>query len=851
MKKTLILLSIIPAFLIASKPPKTLQLNNDWQFSQTNKNEWHEATVPGSVQRDLIRLNILPDSYFGTNEEKVQWVEDGNWDFKKSFQLTANDLQYNDALLTFEGLDTHTDVYLNGSKLFHTENMFLKYEKSVKDLLREGENNLYIRFYSPINYMMPARLTNGFEYPVGNDHRDEKMSVYSRKAPYHYGWDWGMRLVQMGIWRPVLLTFYNQSRIEDFFVEQKMVSKNLVKITNHLEVFSLSDNPTEAKIRINYSIGDEKEQTETNFTLSKGINKVSLNMEIQNPKLWMPNGWGEQHLYDFTAEVVIDNEVIAEKIQCIGLRSIRVVNEEDAEGKSFYFEVNGKPMFAKGVNYIPGEIMNTLQDNDYYDRLYENITAANMNMIRVWGGGFYENKKFYELADEKGILIWQDFMFGCTPYPHDDAFLSNVAREAEYNVKLLRNHPSIAIWCGNNEVEESIKYWGFDKIYSKEIMEGFREGYDKTFRELLPEIVMKLDPQTFYLHGSPDTANWGRKESLNYGDAHYWGVWHGREPFEVLDENVPRFMSEFGFQSFPEMKTIRTFAEPKDFDIDSEVMKTHQKSGIGNEAIKQYMDMYYNTPSNFEDFVYVGLVMQGEGMKYGLEAHRRNRPFCMGTLYWQLNDSWPVVSWSGIDYYNNWKALHYKARDVFAPIALNVHKNKDMLDFYILSDKLTDMNNLKLTISLIGFTGKKEKNLQTQVMAKANASEKVHSLSIADFASLAQQENCVVHVSLTDQENKMVAETNYYFNWPNKLNLPKTQIEKSVTYADGEYTVTLLSKNLAKDVFVEIPILGAKFSDNFFDLLPGEKKVIIISSPELNKSTKTDITVKHLRQTYE
>ncbi|HTN69426.1 MAG TPA: glycoside hydrolase family 2 protein [Dysgonamonadaceae bacterium] len=851
MEKIFVLLCLIPAFLMANKPSKTLQLNEDWQFSQSNKDEWHEATIPGSVQQDLIRLNILPDPYFGTNEEKVQWVEDENWDFKKSFQLTAKDLQHDDALLTFEGLDTYADVYLNGSKLFHADNMFLKYEKSVKNLLREGENNLYIRFYSPIDYLMPARLTNGFEYPAANDHRNEKVSVYARKAPYHFGWDWGMRLVQMGIWRPVSITFYNKSRIEDFFVEQKIVSEELVEITNNVEVFSLSDNPTKAQIRINYSIGNEKPQThETTVSLTKGSNKVLLDMEIPNPKLWMPNSWGEQHLYDFTAQVVVDNEIIAQKSHRIGLRNIRVVHEDDTKGRSFYFEVNGKPMFAKGANYIPGEIMNTLQDDDYYERLYENVTAANMNMIRVWGGGFYENKKFYELADEKGVLVWQDFMFGCTPYPHDEAFLSNVAREAEYNVKLLRNHPSIAIWCGNNEVEESIKYWGFDKIYSKEIMKGFREGYDKTFRELLPDIVMRLDPQTFYLHGSPDTANWGRKESLNYGDAHYWGVWHGREPFEVLDENVPRFMSEFGFQSFPEMKTIRTFAEPKDFSIDSEVMKTHQKSGIGNEAIKQYMDMYYNTPSNFEDFVYVGLVMQGEGMKYGLEAHRRNRPFCMGTLYWQLNDSWPVVSWSGIDYYNNWKALHFKARDVFAPIAINVHKNNDTLDFHILSDELTDRNNLKLTISLINFTGKKEKNIQTQVMAKANASEKIHSLSISDFASLAQQENCVVHVSLTDQKNKVITETNYYFNWPNKLNLPKTQIEESLTYADGEYTIILSSKNLAKDVFVEIPILGAKFSDNFFDLLPGKKKVITILSPELKKSDKTNITVKHLRQTY-
>lgn len=852
MRKLLVLLSFIPILLAASNPSVTIPLNDNWQFTQTDKNEWHSATIPGSVQRDLIRLNILPDPYVGTNEKKVQWVENENWDFQKSFQLTAQDLLHDDALLTFEGLDTHADVYLNGSKLFHSENMFIKYEQSVKNLLREGQNNLYIRFFSPIQYLMPARLTNGFEYPAGNDARDEKMSVYSRKAPYHFGWDWGMRLVQMGIWRPVHLTLYNKSRINDFFVEQTSISNKLAIINNRLEVVSLEDNTTNAQLRISYAIGsEEKHIHESNITLHKGVNNVSVPLEIINPKLWMPNGWGEQHLYNFTAQVVINNEVVTEKSHRIGLRSIRVVNEPDEKGRSFYFEVNGQPMFAKGANYIPGEIMNTLQDDNYYIQLFDNIAAANMNMIRIWGGGIYENKKFYELADENGILVWQDFMFGCTPYPHDETFLKNVAQEAIYNVKLLRNHPSIAIWCGNNEVEESIKYWGYDKMYSKEIMEGFREGYNKTFRELLPGIVEEFNPNTFYLHGSPDTANWGRPESLNYGDAHYWGVWHGRQPFEVLDKNVPRFMSEFGFQSFPEMKTIRTFATPADYDIDSEVMKTHQKSSIGNEAIKQYMDMYYHTPTNFEDFVYVGLVMHGQGMKYGLEAHRRNRPFCMGTLYWQLNDSWPVVSWSGIDYYNNWKALHYKARDVFAPIALNVHNNEEgMLDFYIMSDELQDVNDLKLNISLIDFTGKEYKNIKTNVVAKANASEKVYSISIADFASATQQENCVVNVVLTNGKNKTIAETKYYFNWPNKLNLPETKVTQKITYAEGKYTVTLSAKNLAKDLFIEIPIQGAKLSDNFFDLLPGEKKVITITSPDLKKIAKTPITIKHLRQTY-
>ena len=850
MKKLLSLMCLLPIILLANGPTKTISLNEDWQFSQTDKYGWYPATVPGSVQRDLIKLEMLPDPYYGANEEKVQWVENENWDFKKSFRLTAADLKYEDAVLSFEGLDTHADVFLNGSKLLHSENMFVKHEKSVKDLLREGENNIYIRFFSPINHLMPARITNGFEYPVGNDHREEKMSIYSRKAPYHFGWDWGMRLVQMGIWRPVLLKLYNTLRIEDFFIEQISVTDKTAKITNHIDINKLTES-TNAKLRVNYSIGNKKIHTqETDISLHEGDNRLSTSYELQNPKLWMPNGWGNQHLYEITAQIIIENEIVAEKSHKVGLRNIRVVNEEDKDGKSFYFEVNGEPMFAKGANYIPGEIMNTLQDDNYYDKLFENITAANMNMIRVWGGGFYEDDKFYELADEKGILIWQDFMFGCTPYPHDESFLSSVEHEAIYNVKRLRNHPSIAIWCGNNEVEESIKYWGFDKQYSKEIMEGFREGYDKTFRELLPEIVMEFAPNTFYLHGSPDTANWGRPESLNYGDAHYWGVWHGREPFEVLDVNVPRFMSEFGFQSFPEMKTILTFAEPKDFDIDSEIMKTHQKSGIGNEAIKQYMNMYYIAPSNFEDFVYVGLVMQGEGMKYGIQAHRRNRPFCMGTLYWQLNDSWPVVSWSGIDYYNNWKALHYKVRDVFAPIALNIHKNEEMLDFYIMSDKLENVENLTMNISLIDFTGKVYNNYQAKVIAKANVSKKVYSISIDKFATVQQQENCVVYVELKDANNKLLAESKYYFNWPNKLNLPKTNIKQRVVYKDGEYRVALSSENLAKNVFIEIPIQGVKFSDNFFDILPGENKVITISSPELKKAHKTPITVKHLRQTY-
>jgi beta-mannosidase len=353
-----------------------------------------------------------------------------------------------------------------------------------------------------------------------------------------------------------------------------------------------------------------------------------------------------------------------------------------------------------------------------------------------------------------------------------------------------------------------------------------------------------------YIQSSPDSANWVNTESLRFGDAHYWGLWHGREPFEILNERIPRFMSEFGFQSFPEMKTIRTFASEKDLDINSDVMKIHQKSGIGNEVIKRYMQMYYHTPKNFEDFVYVGLVMQGNGMREGIEAHRRNQPYCMGTLYWQLNDDWPVVSWSSIDYYNNWKALHYKARDVFSPIALGSELNNSQLSFYILSDKLEDVDNLQLHVQVIDFEGKILKNFKQAVSAIANKSFKVLTYKTADLLTEEQKHHCVIRAWLNDKKGNFISGKNIYFFWPINLQLPETTIKKTVTYSDGKYIIILSSKYLAKDVFVEIPIQGAKFSDNFFDLMPGEKKTVVITSSQLKASEKTPISIRHLRETY-
>ncbi|MDR0334154.1 MAG: glycoside hydrolase family 2 protein [Dysgonamonadaceae bacterium] len=857
MKKAFIslLMCAITIFAFAQQNEK-ISLNEDWQFTQTGKNEWREAEVPGSVQRDLIHHGILPDPFVGINEQKIQWVEDYNWDFKKTFELTAEQLNSDAALLTFEGLDTHADVFLNGSRILRAENMFIAYEIPVKNLLREGENHLYIRFYSPIQHMMPARDTNGFEFPVGNDHREEKMSVFTRKAPFHFGWDWGVRIVQMGIWKPVSLVFYDNARISDYFVEQVSISEARADITNHIEIFALEDATATVSISV---LSDDKKviSQEKGIVLKKGLNTVSLPFSIDNPTLWQPYTWGNPHLYDFTATVTINEKLVSDKTHKIGLRTINLIREKEENGQSFYFMVNGKPFFAKGANYIPGETLTSQQDSAYYERLFDNILAANMTMIRVWGGGVYEQDYFYQLAAEKGILIWQDFMFACTPYPHDDAFLQNVAKEAEFQVRRLRNNPSIALWVGNNEVEESIKYWGFHRIVPQWAYDGFFVGYDKLFRDLLPSIVAQFDPQKDYVHGSPESANWGRPHQLPYGDAHYWGLWYGREPFEILNVRVPRFMSEFGFQAFPEMKTIRTFAEESDLYLTSEVMRARQKASTGNEVIAQYMERYFHTPQNFEDLVYVGLVMQGEGMKKGMLAHRRNRPYCMGSLYWQLNDSWPVVSWSGIDYFGNWKALHYKTREAFAPIGVQMYLNEEngMTEFYVFSDKLREFHGVELRIIMSDFAGNIIKQINETVNIPANETKLLKSIPTTEFATEEQQKNTFVKIELgaTDYAPGyyiQLVRDHFFFHWPKDLNLPETEVNYDIQYADGEYTVTLSSSKLAKNVFIEIPTLGARFCDNFFDLLPNETRVIKITSPKLKATERTPITVKHIRETY-
>lgn len=819
------------------------QLHTGWEFSMYGSHEWLTAEVPGTVHQDLLAHDKLPNPFYGMNEEKIQWVEKEDWLYRTSFVLSEEEMSAEGTFLVFEGLDTYADVFLNGALLLQADNMFVGYRVPVKSVLKKGENKLVICFRSPIREAMPQWESNGFDYPADNDHFPQKLSVFTRKAPYSYGWDWGIRMVTCGIWRPVYLEFVNKAVVEDYFVHQTSVSAARAEVDNQIEINNIGNDRQEALVRVTYRYPHEADQSiEKKVELQPGQNTVSLPLSVESPHLWMPNGWGEPALYEFEASVWVDGQLVSQKSHQIGLRQVRVVQEKDKEGMSFYFEVNGVPMFAKGTNLIPSDALLPRVTRARYARLLEDAQISHMNMIRVWGGGIYEDDAFFEEADKRGILIWQDFMFACTTYPHDPVFLHRVSEEAEYNIKRLRNHASLAMWCGNNEIYEGLRYWGWKEKYTPEVYQQMLEGYDVLFRHLLPAKVKELDPGRFYLEGSPYEANWGRPESWKIADSHNWGTWYGQKPFESLDTEIPRFMSEYGFQAFPEMKTIRTFASPEDYELESPVMNAHQKSTIGNALIKKTMALYYPVPEKFEDLVYAGLVLQGQGMRHGMEAHRRNRPYCMGSLPWQLNDSWPVVSWSAIDYYGNWKAMQYQTRRAFAPVLVNAIREGEKLRVYVLSDCLK-AEKVTLQLEWTDFQGKIHRRQQVEGMLPVNASEVFYE---EDWQkAFAAYDTTASYLRMTlkgKQSRKVLSDEVYYPVYPKYQHLPQAKISCKKVLKDGTCELTLKSSQLARDVFIEIPVQGVRFSDNFFDLLPGVTKKVTVTSAD--GSPVEDFTVE-------
>jgi len=834
-----ILLTLTGLFYIGAlyALPTSMELNKDWQFSQARLTNWYPAIVPGTVHTDLMANKIIEDPFFRMNERDMQWIDKEDWIYETHFDLSTETFEKNNIRLCFKGLDTYADVYLNGEKILAANNMFRQWKVDVKSLLKKTDNSLKIYFHSPVKVDLPKWESLPFQYQASNDQSenggllDRKISVFARKAGYHYGWDWGPRLVTSGIWRPIILEAWNEARIENVQVIQVKVTKQSASLKTFVEVLSDKDTP---EVILQIEDGNSRKIFSTvRKTLVKGLNRLELDFVIKNPKLWWSNGLGEAHLYDFKTTLSKENETLDVQNNKIGIRSLKLITTPDKDGETFHFELNGVPVFCKGANYIPCDNFLPRVTDSIYEKTVLDAVHANMNMLRVWGGGIYENDYFYDQCDKYGILIWQDFMFACSVYPFEGEFKENVRQEAIDNVKRLRNHPSIALWCGNNECNTAWFSWGWKEGYEKQNPEyaaTIWKQYQDQFHVVLPEVVAQFAPGTSYRPSSPFYA-FGENSDSKKGDNHFWGVWHAKAPITDYNTTKSRFFSEYGFQSFPEFESVKKYNPyEKDWDITSDVMMSHQRGGThANGLIKSYLLTGYKTPKNFESFLYMTLILQGDAIKTAIEAHRRDMPYCMGTLFWQHNDCWPVASWSSRDYYGRWKAQHYFAREAYKDILVSPIEEKDLLNVYVVSDRLKD-TKAKLTLTLMDLKGTIINTYSLPIKVLQNASKNYFSVKMTDLLKGQNRNEVVAHVVL-ETSNGSTYKNNYFFASQKEMDFPKTVISRTIQKIDGGYEVYLQSAVYARGVFLSLEGIDNFFDANYFDLLPNEKRTIKVKTP--------------------
>ncbi len=798
--------------LIGCKPKKQLpivqSLHSNWLFHHPEKQQWYPATVPGNIFSDLLQNKLIEDPFIGINEEKVQWVSKTDWTYRSNFAVDKNILYKKNIVLNFKGLDTYANIYLNDSLILKTNNAFRSYSVDVKSILQK-ENQLQIEFSNTQGRELKAKEKLPYELPEGN-------RVFTRKAQFQYGWDWGPKLNTSGIWKNIYLKSWNDIVLSDVYISTNKLTKEKAILQSEVTINS----EYEGSLKIITEVG--KQQYSNVIDLEKGIHKYTIPLVVENPKLWWPHNIGEPYLYNIKIQLIKDRNVIDQKIMRYGLRTIELVTEKDSVGQSFYFKVNGTPVYAKGANYIPQNSFQSNVKKTHYEKLLSNAVDANMNMLRVWGGGIYENDVFYQLCDEKGILVWQDFMFACAMYPGNNNFLNNVQQETIEQVTRLRNHPCIALWCGNNENSEGWHRWGWQTgktdVQKKEIW----GNYLKVFDSILPHTVNRLSRQTPYWESSPKYGR-GNSKYKTEGDAHDWWVWHDGFPFEHFQENVPRFMSEFGFQSFPSFETINFINQQDSVNINTEAIKSHQKHSRGFKLIKEYMQRDYPVPTSDEDYAYVSQLVQARGITMGIEAQRSAKPYNMGSLYWQLNDCWPAISWSSIDYFGNWKALHYKAKKAFNNILLSSKIEDNHIIVQLISD-LPFLFKNDLFLKITDFNGNKFWSQKKTVNIQKNSNQIVGKISLDSLR--VNLKKIVLVASIDTIENSY-----HYFVKPKELELKSHNINTKIEKVKGGFLIKLTTNSLQKDVFLHTKNKG-HFSDNFFDMLPNHTKTIFFETKE-------------------
>ena len=727
------------------------------------------------------------------------------------------------------------DTFQPEIKILAANNMFREWQVDIKPYLLPDDNKLKVYFHSPIKMDIPKWDALPYHYEASNDQSenggvfDKKVSVFARKAGYHYGWDWGPRLVTSGIWRPVFIEAWDDAHIHNIFIRQKEVNKSRATITGEVEIEADRDFDQAIVSITDYKSGRVLGQQR--LSLKKGLNKATVSFVLKNPKLWWSNGLGEPYRYDFRTDLSINERFTDSQTEKIGIRSLKIINKPDKDGKTFYVELNGQPVFAKGANYIPQDNFLPRVTEERYRKTILDAVNANMNMLRIWGGGIYENDLFYDLCDQYGILVWQDFMFACSLYPAEGEFLENIRQEAIDNIKRLRNHACIALWCGNNECNDAWFNWGWQRRYTQQnpeyeqrIWKQFTDQYYVT----LPEVVQEYAPESFYWPSSPFARYDGGSDDRN-GDRHYWNVWHSKEPINSYNKARSRFFSEYGFQSFPEFESVKRYAPyPEDWDIYSEVMMSHQRGGAhANGLIETYLLNEYRQPKDFEAFLYMNHVLQGDAIKTAIEAHRRDMPYCMGTLFWQHNDCWPVASWASRDYYGRWKAQHYFARQAYRDLLVSpIADEEGMLNIYVVSDRPASCSGT-LDVKVIKLTGEIISDFRQTVKIAANTSRKLFSIELDKALKNIPKEDVFIYARLTDK-NKNIYSNQYFLVKQKEVNYPKVSITRDIKPVEGGFEVTLKSDYFARAVFLSTGDAESSFSDNYFDILPGTPVSVVI-----------------------
>jgi beta-mannosidase len=795
--------SIIFLFLMANF--SFAQRNLTWEFYNSEKKAWQDFGQSGSIQEKLIADGTLPDPFYGKNEEKFDWVEQQNWELRSTIELSAEEVASEYLELYFPNIDLYAKVYVNDVLLYEAGNFFHPHNIKLRYKVKVGPNSVKLVFTPPVLYHKERYQKEAFHYPAPNDVNEIKIAPLTRKPQYQFGWDWALRMNTIGFSKPVQIRISKKVEIQNFVVNTLKVKGKTASLLYSFQIKDSSrDYTLKSKLFGNQNLNEILVEGDGNI--------IQLPFTLPNAQLWWPIGFGNQHLYtDSLTLLNSKNEVVDTKVVQFGVRTSKLVQNADKWGTSYEIHVNGIPIFCKGANYIPQEIFPAKVESQDIVKMIDQMVEANFNMVRVWGGGYYPDDIFFKTCDERGIMVWQDLMFACAMYPGDDAFLASVKTELNYQIPRISAHPSLVLFNGNNEVDVAWKNWGFQKQYNLKAKD--EEIIEKAYYDLfksLADVSIANWSNTSYIHTSP-LSNWGNDDFYNQGSQHYWGVWHGKDPMSNFATKIGRFNAEYGFQSFPEFSTLATFAEKKDWNLYSDVMKHHQKSYVGNGMIEKQSDLLFGKAKDFEKFVYFSQLTQAYAVSTAVAGHRLDAPRCMGTIFWQLNDCWPAPTWSSIDYYGNWKALQYTIKEDYRQLAVLKKVNeKGQFSLWLKSD-LKDTTITSVKIETFTLDGKLVNSKSTSIKLSYQSSQEIYNQLKTKTTDVLVR----VTINKTYSRDFLISK---------KKSFPVNQVDlvlEKVDLLNKTAEIKLTTKTFLSDFWLYSNKLGVKFDCNFLNLLPG------------------------------